>query len=88
MTFLPLNLITQFKKLANVYFLLISCLQTIEMISITDGTPVQAGPLLLVVIISMVKDAFEDHKRAKSDNEENDSEALVYDGSAKSFQRT
>lgn len=49
------------------------------MISITDGQPVQALPLIFVVLISMVKDAFEDYKRAKSDKEENDAKATVYD---------
>lgn len=38
--FLPLNLINQFKKLANCYFLMITVMQTIRSISISDGKPV------------------------------------------------
>lgn len=40
LTFVPLNLLTQFSKMSNVYFLIISFMQTIKRISITNGTPV------------------------------------------------
>jgi len=33
----------------------------------------------------MIKDAFEDYKRGKSDKEENESIAMVYDYQLKSF---
>ena len=73
------NLMIQFSKLANVYFLIIMIMQTIKPISITDGTPVQAMPLLSVIIISMIKDAFEDYKRYVSDKDENiESKCNVY----------
>lgn len=78
-TFIPLNLITQFSKTANLYFALISFLQTIKPISITGGSPVQLAPLSAVVIASMVKDGFEDYKRHKTDKEENTKIAHVYD---------
>jgi len=39
---------------------------------------VQAVPLLMVVIISMIKDAFEDFKRHQSDGSENNAEAQVF----------
>ena len=63
LTFLPLNLLNQFKKMANVYFLVMSFLQTFESISISDGKSVMAFPLAAVVIVSMIKDAYEDYKR-------------------------
>ena len=71
LNFVPLNLFNQFKKAANVYFLLIGFMQTIPSITISNGQPVMALPLTLVVIASMLKDAFEDHKRHKSDKGEN-----------------
>lgn len=37
-----------------------------------------AIPLTIIVLVSMLKDAFEDYKRAKSDNEENTNVSLVY----------
>jgi phospholipid-transporting ATPase len=76
-TFIPLNLLSQFKKMANVYFLLISFLQTIKSISISDGKSVMAVPLVFVLLVSMVKDAFEDYKRHKSDAQENEKSVMV-----------
>ena len=71
-TFLPLNLLNQFKKMANVYFLIISFMQTIKSISISDGKSVMAVPLVFVIMVSMVKDAFEDYKRHQNDAQENE----------------
>ncbi len=70
-TFLPKNLIEQFSKMANVYFIFISFMQMIPIISITNGFPAQIFPLGVVIFISMLKDLFEDWKRHKSDHQEN-----------------
>lgn len=59
-------------KTSNFYFLVISVMQTFEVISISGGVPVQAGPLAVVVIVSMIKDAYEDYKRYLSDLQENE----------------
>ena len=37
LNFIPLDLFNQFKKAANVYFLIITGLQTIQLISISNG---------------------------------------------------
>lgn len=66
--FIPKNLMNQFKKLPNCYFLLICYLQTIPLISISANKPVMAFPLVVIVFVSMLKDAFEDYQRHKSDN--------------------
>ena len=63
LTFLPKNLFSQFSKAANAYFLMIVIAQTVPSISITNGKPMNAPPLAVVVLISMLKDAFEDWKR-------------------------
>ena len=63
LNFIFKNLINQFKKMPNVYFLLICFLQTVPAISISANKPVMALPLTAVVIVSMLKDAFEDYKR-------------------------
>ena len=65
LTFVPLNLATQFSKAQNVYFLIIAYLQTIKSISISAGKSVMSLPLSVIVLISMVKDAFEDYQRHK-----------------------
>ena len=70
-TFLPKNLIEQFSKMANVYFLIILGMQCIKKISITGGKPSMALPLSVVILVSMLKDFLEDSKRHKSDKKEN-----------------
>lgn len=85
-TFLPFNLFEQFtKKLSNVYFLVIMFMQMIPMISISNGQPAMAPPLAFVVILSMIKDAYEDYKRHKEDHGENSAKASVYSPSQKLF---
>lgn len=86
LTFLPKNLIEQFSKLANVYFLIIAFMQTIDIISISAGKPVMLMPLTFVIVVSMVKDIFEDYKRHKSDHQENYKRALVFNRSSSSFE--
>lgn len=70
-TFLPKNLWEQFHKLANVYFLAASVLQCLPDITTSGGVPSILLPLILVLIVSGIKDLLEDLKRRKSDNEEN-----------------
>ena len=77
--FIPLNLFNQFKKVQNIYFVFITCMQTIESISISNQIPTVGYNLVPLVILSMIKDAFEDYKRHKSDAEENNKMAKVYD---------
>jgi phospholipid-transporting ATPase len=78
LTFLPLNLLYQFSKVANLYFLFLTILQIIPEVSISDGIPTILAPLSFIVLLSMVKDAFEDYKRFKSDREENEKQAFVF----------
>lgn len=72
-SFVPLNLIQQFKKASNVYFVVIMMMQMINVISISGGNPAMLPPLAIVVAVSMLKDAYEDYNRHKKDDEENDS---------------
>ena len=46
-------------------------MQCFRTISISGGFPVMAGPLFIVVLLSMLKDAYEDYQRHKRDKEEN-----------------
>lgn len=85
LNFLPKNLIEQFSKMANVYFIFISIMQMVPIISITNGVPAQAFPLSVVIVLSMIKDIFEDYKRHKSDHQENCKKALVYDKQTNNF---
>lgn len=75
-TFLPKNLMEQFQKMANVYFIIIAILQSIPDISNSGGIPNILLPLGLVLTISGIKDLLEDRKRKKSDEEENNRSVL------------
>ncbi|KRW99063.1 P-type ATPase, cytoplasmic domain N [Pseudocohnilembus persalinus] len=78
LTFIPRNLLEQFSKMANIYFLIIGIMQMIDSISISEGTPVIYLPLAVVICISGFKDLLEDYKRHKSDNDENSRKVLAY----------
>jgi phospholipid-transporting ATPase len=75
----------QFGKGANFYFLIISVLQCINEISITAGVPTNLPFLFIIVLISMIKDAYEDYARHKRDEEDNTKKALVFDQDANDF---
>ena len=53
-------------------------MQMIDTISISGGKPAMLGPLVIVVLLSMIKDAYEDYKRHKSDDAENNTQAIVF----------
>jgi phospholipid-transporting ATPase len=71
LNFLPKNMMLQFSKMANIYFLVIGLLSIIRPISTTDGVPLIFIPLAIIILVSAVKDIVEDWKRHASDNEEN-----------------
>jgi len=67
--FVPKFLIKSFSRTANVYFLMICCLQSIRAISITDGKPSTAAPLMFILTVAALKEINEDLTRHKSDHE-------------------
>jgi len=77
-TFLPKNLIEQFSKIANVYFLVIGIMQCIKEISVSGGTPDIFAPLAVIIAITALKDLYEDIKRHRSDSEENNKTCMTY----------
>eukprot|EP00927_Polykrikos_kofoidii_P087127 TRINITY_DN9960_c1_g1_i1.p1 TRINITY_DN9960_c1_g1~~TRINITY_DN9960_c1_g1_i1.p1 ORF type:complete len:1119 (+),score=148.26 TRINITY_DN9960_c1_g1_i1:74-3430(+) len=79
LSFIPLNLFEQFHNLANVYFLILTLLQTVPSISITNGKPLIAAPLAFVLAVSAAKDLWEDRKRGSADAGENNSMTRVTD---------
>lgn len=70
LNFLPLQLIFQFSKLANAYFLLISMLQVF-----TDWSPTgkytTLAPLVLFVSLAMLREAYDDYNRHHQDDKDN-----------------
>ncbi|CAA7399269.1 unnamed protein product [Spirodela intermedia] len=65
LTFLPKGLFEQFRRVANLYFLMISILSTTPISPVHPITNVV--PLSLVLLVSLVKEAFEDWKRMLND---------------------
>ncbi|XP_040867598.1 phospholipid-transporting ATPase 3 isoform X2 [Glycine max] len=64
-TFLPKGLFEQFRRVANLYFLMISILSTTPISPVSPITNVL--PLSLVLLVSLIKEAFEDWKRFQND---------------------
>uniref|UniRef100_A0A4W3KAG2 Phospholipid-transporting ATPase n=1 Tax=Callorhinchus milii TaxID=7868 RepID=A0A4W3KAG2_CALMI len=60
LTFLPVNLFEQFQRIANAYFLFLLVLQLVPQVSSLSWTTTVI-PLLLVLIITAVKDAIDDY---------------------------
>ncbi|PVH96343.1 phospholipid-translocating P-type ATPase [Periconia macrospinosa] len=74
--FFPRQLIAQFSKLANFYFLCIAILQMIPGLS-TTGQFTTIVPLLFFVFLSIGKEGYDDLRRYRLDKAENNREAKV-----------
>lgn len=75
-SFFPRQLVAQFSKLANFYFLIVAILQMIPGLS-TTGTFTTLVPLTIFVGISMGKEGYDDWHRYRLDKEENNRYASV-----------
>jgi len=78
LNFLPKNLLFQFSKLANIYFVVIGLLQLIKEISTSKGVPYIFVPLIFIIAVTMIKDFVEDYKRHISDWEENNKKTKIF----------
>ncbi|CAG8528415.1 16324_t:CDS:2 [Acaulospora colombiana] len=67
LNFLPKNLFEQFRRVANIYFLFLIILQAIPSIGGGVSILVSASPLLTIISMTALKDAFEDWKRHMQD---------------------
>jgi phospholipid-translocating ATPase len=78
-SFIPKNLFEQFRRAANIYFL---ALVIIQLFSIFGAPNAQIGMLPLIAILGMtaIKDGIEDWRRARLDNEVNNSAATKLGG--------
>jgi phospholipid-transporting ATPase len=66
----------QFSKLANIYFLIISLLQLFTPLSPTSRYTT-AGPLLLVLMVNLIREMWEDSRRHRDDAQVNNRMADV-----------
>ncbi|CAH8391308.1 unnamed protein product [Eruca vesicaria subsp. sativa] len=77
-TFLPRNLFEQFHRVAYVYFLCIAVLNQLPQLAVF-GRGASIMPLAFVLLVSAIKDAYEDFRRHRSDRVENNRLALVFE---------
>ncbi|KAI0071851.1 phospholipid-translocating P-type ATPase [Panus rudis PR-1116 ss-1] len=78
-TFLPRNLLEQFRRIANIFFLAIAILQFFNIFS-TVSPGLVILPLIIVLAITALKDGYEDIKRHQSDRSVNYSQTRVLAG--------
>eukprot|EP00271_Cylindrocystis_brebissonii_P001063 TRINITY_DN11308_c0_g1_i1.p1 TRINITY_DN11308_c0_g1~~TRINITY_DN11308_c0_g1_i1.p1 ORF type:complete len:1226 (-),score=383.78 TRINITY_DN11308_c0_g1_i1:67-3744(-) len=83
LSFFPIALLEQFRRVANIYFLLAA------VVSFTPVSPYEAislvAPLLLVLGVSMIKEALEDYRRWMQDKSVNGREVQVLEQSTGEF---
>ena len=72
LNFIPMNIFFQFTNIANSYFLFIIILGCFQIFGV-QSPGMQAVPLIVIVVLTAFKDAFEDYRRAISDYELNSS---------------
>jgi len=77
LTFLPLCLFQQFKRLANIYFLIMAILQSISIISPLNPTTAIL-PLVFVICVSMLREGIEDYMRYTADKSNFYSLLIIY----------
>lgn len=77
LSFIPKNLLEQFHRVANLYFILIVLLNWFPSIN-AFGKEVAMIPVLFVLGVTAVKDLFEDRRRHISDKRINNSTCRVY----------
>ncbi|KAL5208973.1 hypothetical protein ABZP36_004596 [Zizania latifolia] len=77
LTFIPRNLYEQFHRVAYVYFLILAALNQVPQLGVFS--PVASVlPLAFVLGVTAVKDAYEDWRRHRSDENENNRTASVF----------
>jgi phospholipid-translocating ATPase len=72
LTFVPYNLWLQFHNIANIYFLFVIILNFFPIFG-ANNPGLNAVPLIVIIVVTAIKDAIEDWGRTVSDNQVNNS---------------
>ncbi|KAK4417773.1 putative phospholipid-transporting ATPase 8 [Sesamum alatum] len=75
--FIPKSLFEQFRRVANIYFLVVACVSFSPLAPYTASSIL--APLIAVIGATMAKEAVEDWRRRKQDIEANNRKVQVYD---------
>lgn len=86
LSFLPKNLLEQFHRVANLYFIFIILLNWFPEIN-AFGKEVAMIPVMFVLGVTAIKDLFEDRRRKASDTRINNSTCRVYVSEAGRYKR-
>lgn len=88
LTLLPKNLFEQFKRVANIWFLIVSILQLLPLQLSPTSSWATIAPLSLVLAVTLAKDAYLDYRRHKSDREINNRLSRRWDDELGDFEET
>ncbi|CAG8918407.1 unnamed protein product [Penicillium salamii] len=72
LTFVPYNVWLQFHNIANIYFLFVIILNCFPIFG-ANNPGLNAVPLIVIIVVTAIKDAIEDWGRTVSDNQVNNS---------------
>lgn len=70
--FVAKNFFKQFTRFSNIYFLFITVLQLLPDVTSSNGVPTMIVPLLIIIVVSGVKDVIEDLQRHRADAQQNE----------------
>ena len=77
LTFFPLAIINQFKTAFNWFFLITAVLVAIPGLSDKEPSS-EITPFVIVMIISLIKEAIEDYRKYKNDQKANNTKVLIF----------
>ena len=77
LTFLPKNLFEQFHRFANLYFIFVVCLNWVPEVQ-AFGKEIAMVPVVFVLLVTAVKDSYEDFRRYRSDKKINQQTCRVF----------
>ncbi|XP_062707400.1 phospholipid-transporting ATPase VD isoform X2 [Aedes albopictus] len=86
LSFVPKNLLEQFHRVANLYFIFIVLLNWFPQIN-AFGKEIAMIPVLFVLGVTAIKDLFEDRQRRASDKRINNSTCRVYNGESERYKK-
>ncbi|KAG4303175.1 hypothetical protein PCK1_000513 [Pneumocystis canis] len=76
LSFIPKNLFYQFHNVANIYFFIIVILQNFSIFG-TRNPGLSAVPLIVIILVTAIKDGIEDWRRTVLDNELNNTKTYM-----------